>query len=76
MKTIYLTTIALLATFAVPALADGTLGGCALTDKGGYNVKADATCEFQWANDNGEDRSWVDHDNDPTTPDIRDPMGG
>ena len=78
MKTLYLYALALMATFAAPALADSsatTLGGCALTDKGGYSVKADPTCEYRWANDNGEDRQFVDADNDPTTPDVRDPLG-
>lgn len=78
MQAIYLSILALGVAFAVPAMASTegkTLGGCALTDKGGYNVKADPSCEFRWANDNGEDRQFVDADNDPATPDVRDPLG-
>lgn len=47
MKAIYLTTIALLTTFAVPALADTkVVQGCEVTDMGGYSNKVDPTCQF------------------------------
>ena len=47
MKTLYLYAIALLATFAVPALADTKIvQGCEVTDKGGYLNKVDPTCQF------------------------------
>jgi hypothetical protein len=74
MKADILTTIALLTAFAIPALADGdkTLGGCALIDKGGYYVKADADCVFSFAgNETGQETDLGDYDNDPSTPPTR-----
>lgn len=71
MKANLLTTLVLFATFAVPAFADGTLGGCALIDKGGYSVKADPTCEFAFADDGQEDRDLADTDDDASTPSVR-----
>lgn len=74
-------TLAFLATCVAPALADNsipqikTLGGCEIIDKSGYWNKVDATCEFGFANDDGEDRQFVDADNDPSTPPVRDPLG-
>lgn len=49
MKTLYLYTIALLTTFAVPALADPlVLDGCEIVqaENGNHFVKADPTCVF------------------------------
>lgn len=47
MKTPILTTIALLAIFAVPALADTRIvQGCEVVDMGGYSNKVDPTCQF------------------------------
>jgi len=47
MKAIYLTTLALVAAFAVPAFADTKIiQGCEVVDKGGYYNLVDPTCQF------------------------------
>lgn len=71
MKAIYLTTIAMLATFAVPALADTkTMLGCEVVDKGGYLNKTDPTCVFTNEDTRGSRLQFdSDVDNDPATDD-------
>ena len=71
MKTRQLYTLALMTTFAVPALADGeTVLGCEVVDKGGYLNKADPTCVFSNEDARGARLVLANHDHDPATPDT------
>ncbi len=73
MKTTIILAAALIGALAASAaMADGTLGGCALTDKGGYSVKTDATCVYSFAGgDAGQETDLGDYDSDPSTPNTR-----
>ena len=63
MKTLYLYTLALMTTFAVPALAGGD---CVLIDKGGY-LTYERGCPAVDGK-TGAGSAYIDADNNPATP--------